>query len=114
MNRYTYPDLKDVPLAAVMQALSDPIRLSIIHALVAAGTRELAPREIPLKISKATRSHHFSILRDAGLILTRPEGTSCMTSLRTAELNRRFPGLIPMLLADGKGKKVKRAKGQRR
>jgi DNA-binding transcriptional ArsR family regulator len=50
-----------------------------------------------LDVSKATRSHHFDVLRDAGLISTRTEGTKCMTSLRRAELDKRFPGLLRLI-----------------
>lgn len=101
MKCYSHPELKDVALAAVLQALSDPCRLAIVRMLLAGGKRELSGKEIPLKISKATRSHHFDILRDAGIILTRAEGTKCMTSLRRRELDRRFPGLLKLIVAEG-------------
>ena len=94
--------LKDVTLAVVMQALSDPCRLAIVRALLAARARELACAEIPLKVSKATRSHHFDVLRDAGLIASRCAGTKCMTSLRRHELDRRFPGLLKLIARDEK------------
>jgi hypothetical protein len=47
--------------------------------------------------TQATRSHHFDVLRDAGVIFTRCEGTKCMTSLRKAELNKCFPGLLRLI-----------------
>ncbi len=97
MKRYSHPALEDITLASVMQALSDPCRIAIVSALLQERGRELACNEIPLKISKATRSHHFDVLRDSGLISTRCEGTKCMTSLRTRELNRHFPGLLKLI-----------------
>jgi DNA-binding transcriptional ArsR family regulator len=96
MKVYTHPTLNRVELATVMQALSDPCRIAIIRAL--AGSGELACHEIALDVSKATRSHHLNVLRGAGLIFTRTEGTKCMTSLRKAELNKRFPGLLKLVL----------------
>jgi DNA-binding transcriptional ArsR family regulator len=93
MKAYTHPSLESIPLATVMQALSDPCRIAIVRTLDKAGC-ELAWKEIPLDVSKATRSHHFDVLRDAGVIFTRCEGTKCMTSLRRKELNKCFPGLL--------------------
>jgi DNA-binding transcriptional ArsR family regulator len=101
MKSYSHPALEDVTLTSMMQALSDPCRITIVHALLKAKQRELACNEIPLKISKATRSHHFDVLRDSGIISTRCEGTKCMTSLRRRELNRHFPGLLK-LIASGR------------
>jgi DNA-binding transcriptional ArsR family regulator len=97
MKVYSHPSLSQVELAAVMQALSDPCRIAIIRALADSG--ELACNEIALDVSKATRSHHFDVLRAAGLIFTRTEGTKCMTSLRKTELDKRFPGLLKLVLA---------------
>jgi DNA-binding transcriptional ArsR family regulator len=96
MKCYSHPVLRDVSLPAVMQALSDPCRIAIVRALAERG--ELACNEIALDISKATRSHHFDVLREAGLIYTRTEGTKCMTSIREAELNKRFPGLLKLVI----------------
>ena len=99
MKSYSHPALADIRLASVMQALSDPCRVSIVRALLSTKGRELACTEIPLDISKATRSHHFDVLRDAGIIASRCEGTKCMTSLRRRELDRRFPGLLKLVAA---------------
>jgi DNA-binding transcriptional ArsR family regulator len=83
-----------------MQALSDPCRVSIVRALLRAGGRPLACGEVKLKIAKATRSHHFEVLREAGLIFTEVKSTKCMTSLRQPEINKRFPGLLKLVAAD--------------
>ncbi len=96
MKAYSHPALADVPLSAVMQALSDPCRIAIVRALMAA--EELACNEVPLKISKATRSHHFAVWREAGIAFTRTDGTKCMTSVRRKEFDRRFPGLLDLVL----------------
>ena len=101
MKVYLHPSLNQVELPTVMQALSDPCRIAIIRALADGG--ELACNEIELDVSKATRSHHFDVLRAAGLIFTRTKGTKCMTSLRKAELDKQFPGLLKLVLA-GKNK----------
>jgi len=96
MKRYSHPAMRDVTLLEVMAALSDPCRMAIVLALLREG-RCLACNEVPLDVSKATRSHHFDVLRDAGLIGTCTEGTKCMTSLRREDLEDRFPGLVELL-----------------
>ncbi|HUB24146.1 MAG TPA: metalloregulator ArsR/SmtB family transcription factor [Tepidisphaeraceae bacterium] len=83
-------------LARVLQALSDPVRLRIV-SLSARG--ELACCEFGLGLPKATLSHHFKVLRQAGIIRVRTAGTRHMTSLNRAELDQRFPGLLKAVLA---------------
>ncbi len=97
MKAYRHPSLETIALEVVMQAFSDPCRIAIVRTLLKKAECELACNEIPLDVSKATRSHHFDVLRDAGVIFTRCEGTKCMTSLRRKELNRRFPGLLKLV-----------------
>jgi DNA-binding transcriptional ArsR family regulator len=92
--------MTEVTLPQVLQAVADPCRLAIVRELIRAKGRALACNEVPLEVSKATRSHHFEVLRDAGLILTESEGTKCMTSLRRAELEKRFPGLLKLIASD--------------
>lgn len=95
MKPYFHPAAGSVTLPEVMQALSDPCRIAIMRCLLEAG--ELSCGDVPLKISKATRSHHFAVLREAGLIVTRVEGTRCMTSVRRDEMEQRFPGLLELI-----------------
>jgi DNA-binding transcriptional ArsR family regulator len=97
VKTYSHPALSGISLPILMQALSDPCRLAIVRELLQAGGRALACNEVKLDISKATRSHHFEVLRSAGVIFTKVEGTKCMTSLRKTELNRRFPGLLKLI-----------------
>jgi len=97
-KEYIHPPLSGIHLPTVMQALSDPVRVGIIHQLLDAGAdHEFACNDFPMNLSKATRSHHFQILREAGLIRTRVEGTRCMNSLRREELEKRFPSLLDFL-----------------
>ena len=94
MKSYRHPAIRTVPLSAVMQALSDPWRLKIVHHLVKAGDLECTCSDVDMDISKATRSHHFQVLREAGLVRMRSDGNKCQTSLRRADLEKRFPGLL--------------------
>jgi DNA-binding transcriptional ArsR family regulator len=99
MKEYFHPAMRAITLPMVMQALADPCRMAIVRELLRAKDRALACNEVPLEVSKATRSHHFEALREAGLISTKVEGTKCMTSLRRAELETRFPGLLELVAA---------------
>ena len=84
-----------VTLADVLQALSDPIRLRIVRL---AADRERACNEFDLKLPKATLSHHFKVLREAGVIAVRADGTRHLTSLNRRALDARFPGLMTAVL----------------
>jgi DNA-binding transcriptional ArsR family regulator len=109
MKAYAHPSVRELKLPGVMHALSDPVRLSIVRALLRAPDGELACNEIPLKVVKATRSHHFAVLREAGLIFTRTDGTKCMTSVRVREIEKRFPGLLDLVVKEKKARRVRAA-----
>src|SRR3954447_15258226 len=83
-------------LPEILQALSDPVRLHIVRR---AAEDELACCEFGLDLPKATLSHHFKVLRNAGIIVVRNEGTRHLTSLDREGMDRRFPGLIKAVLA---------------
>src|ERR1700754_2853839 len=91
------PCTEDMTLAAVMAALSDPVRVAIVCRLAAEGERTCGAFD--LGISKATRSHHFRVLREAGITHTRAEGTHRHVSLRRDDVDARFPGLLGAVLA---------------
>jgi DNA-binding transcriptional ArsR family regulator len=86
------PDIDAVELADVLHALSDPARLAIVRGLAADGERQCGTFDLGL--TKATRSHHFKVLREAGLTHTRAEGTARFVTLRREEIDRKFPGLL--------------------
>ncbi|MBC2593954.1 winged helix-turn-helix transcriptional regulator [Ruficoccus amylovorans] len=98
MKAYNHPDLEEVSLTTAMQALADPARMAILRAVVESESGEIACNEISLQLSKATVSHHFETLREAGLIRTRVAGTKCLSSLRGEEFDERFPGLLELVL----------------
>jgi DNA-binding transcriptional ArsR family regulator len=92
-----HPALDDVELVTVLSALAEPTRLRIVRML-AAMEGERAWKDIDLPIAQSTLSHHLKILRNAGLVQNRTEGTRCFISLRDAELEGRFPGLLESVL----------------
>jgi DNA-binding transcriptional ArsR family regulator len=92
------PSADEIQLTTVLQALGDPVRLQIVRTLAAAeGERTCGTFD--LGVSKATRSHHFRVLREAGVTHTRVEGTHRHVSLRREDLDARFPGLLGAVLS---------------
>jgi DNA-binding transcriptional ArsR family regulator len=97
METLKHPDLNHVSLEQVFKALGDPVRLNAVKELLATKGGEIACGTFTHRVTKATFSHHIQILREAGIIFTRVEGTRKFTSLRTKELNRQFPGLLAFI-----------------
>lgn len=93
-----HPTRDELQIAGVLHALSDPQRLSIVRSLA----EDPAPRRcgsFDLCVTKSTLTHHFRVLREAGVIEQREEGTARLNSLRRADLDARFPGLLDVVLA---------------
>jgi DNA-binding transcriptional ArsR family regulator len=88
-----HPERHELSLSAVLHALSDPMRLHIVRELaVKGGERTCSSFNLP--IVKSTCTHHFKVLREAGLIRQRVVGTKRVSSLRREDLDLRFPGLL--------------------
>jgi DNA-binding transcriptional ArsR family regulator len=92
-----HPGRAEIELAAVLHALSDPMRLRIVAALAAGDERTCKSFELP--VVKSTCTHHFRVLREAGVIRQRQEGTARLNSLRREDLEACFPGLLAAVLA---------------
>ena len=92
------PAVEAIGLTDVLHALSDPLRLDIVTEL-AASEAERACGTFDPPIAKSTLSHHFKVLRDAGVTRTRVVGTQRLIALRRDDLEARFPGLLGSVLA---------------
>jgi DNA-binding transcriptional ArsR family regulator len=97
MRNLHHPRIDEVSLPDVLHALSDPVRLQIVRAL--AEREEQSCSAVEASVSKSTLSHHFKVLREAGVTHTRVNGTHRYVSLREEELENRFPGLLGSILA---------------
>jgi DNA-binding transcriptional ArsR family regulator len=96
MRTYNHPAADDFTLVRLFHALSDPVRLEIVRQL--SGVAEATCGELDGGRPKSSVSHHFRILREAGLVRTRVAGTVHQNSLRRDDLDARFPGLIDAIL----------------
>ncbi len=81
----------------MLHALSDPVRLMIVAEL-AKGEREYTCGSFELPVTKSTCTHHFKVLREAGVIQQRQQGTTRLNTLRREDLDARFPGLLATVL----------------
>ncbi|ONI71452.1 transcriptional regulator [Kribbella sp. ALI-6-A] len=92
------PDRGEIRVDAVLQALGEPVRLTIVRAL--AGVPEgIACGELELPVTASTRAHHLRTLREAGVLTTRTEGTRRISKLRRDDLDALYPGLLDGVLA---------------
>lgn len=90
------PDLAQLDVGVVLQALAEPARLQIVRSLRTAGESTCSALDVPIKVS--TVSHHMHILRESGIVSTRLAGTARPSRLRERELDERFPGLLSAVL----------------
>jgi len=99
MRTIAHPAIGTVTLCQVMYALSDPVRLQVVRQLAREG--EATCSALDCGRPKSSMSHHFRVLRDAGLVNTRTDGPAHMNNLRREELDRQFPGLLAAVLQAG-------------
>ncbi|WP_051133235.1 ArsR/SmtB family transcription factor [Nocardia paucivorans] len=101
MAKVTTPPDVEHPVATlpvVLAALQDPVRLEIVRRLGNAGD---AVRCSALydSVNKSTATHHFKILREAGVIERLVvEGHTCQR-LRIDDVERALPGVLTAVIA---------------
>ena len=104
----SHPGEDAVELTAVLSALAEPARLAIVRT-VAGCTPEggsLACSDVleksGLTATKSTMSHHYKVLREAGLVVMWWVGAKKHVRLRRELMDVRWPGLLDAILADAK------------
>ena len=100
MRPLHHPATADIELTAVLYALADPVRLTLVRGL--SRDRPVScirvSEEKALGLPRATLSRHFDVLRSAGLVHTVKSGTQYLNTLRCDDLEQRFPGLLRAIL----------------
>ncbi|MEP9366573.1 ArsR family transcriptional regulator [Xanthobacter sp. VNH20] len=97
-----HPAPEEMELGKIFAALADPMRRKVVLTLLQEESE--TPRAcgtFGMPVAKATRTHHFRVLREAGLIFQVDRGNGRLSNLRRAELNQRFPGLLDLLMHEG-------------
>lgn len=94
-----HPAADDIDLSAVLAALADPMRRRVVLELARDPDTERLCASFELPVAKSTRTHHWRVLREAGLVWQRDAGNRLMMRLRGDDLRRRFPGLLDTLAA---------------
>ena len=90
------PDPVDPGLPRVLSALADPVRLEIVRYAHAYPGSPCST--ILAGVPKSTASHHWKVLREAGLLRQEPAGRQKLNFLRKAEVDAAFPGLLDAVL----------------
>ncbi|MEU6866128.1 helix-turn-helix domain-containing protein [Streptomyces sp. NPDC046876] len=93
----THPDADRLELAEVLAALGHPVRLEIVRRL--ASGAEASCGEVVPDLPRSSVTHHLKTLRESGVICQRPQGRKLYLTLRREDLERRFPGLLELVLA---------------
>ena len=117
MKPLLHPSIQDITVEGILHALSDPVRVAIYAQLAGSECAatcsnflEMSDRSIP----KSTLSQHFRALREAGLVRSERHGVEMRNTTRCQEIEQRFPGLLPGILAAFKQQAADRARAAKR
>jgi DNA-binding transcriptional ArsR family regulator len=101
MRPLVHPTIDDVTVEGILHALSDPVRVAIFTDMVGSECSQNCSNFVNVSdkpIPKSTLSQHFKALREAGLIRGERRGVEMQNTSRCAEIEKRFPGLIPAIV----------------
>lgn len=102
MKPLFHPSLKDVTVEGILHALADPTRVAIYTDIMGSECSQSCSKFLMVSnkaVPKSTLSQHFRALREAGLIRSERRGVEMHNTSRCAEIEKRFPGLIPAIVA---------------
>jgi DNA-binding transcriptional ArsR family regulator len=101
MDSTTQPPeaLPVAPVQVVLAALADPVRLEMVRRLVDADGQSVQCSTLYDDVTKSTASHHFKILREAGVTERLIVAGQTHQKLRADELEAKLPGLLSSVVA---------------
>ena len=100
-----HPSREDLHLEDVLYALGNPLRLHLVSQLKGEDNISCGDLHLGEGVPKSTGSHVFKVLRESGIIRMTPQGRRLLISLRKADLDARFPGLLEAVMK-AKGRDV--------
>jgi DNA-binding transcriptional ArsR family regulator len=92
-----HPATESLDLATIMRTVGDPSRLEIVRLLGDGQTRICNDIAAEIGLPTSTCSYHLRLLREAGVTRAQAHGTQRLISLRSGDLEARFPGLMRVL-----------------
>lgn len=99
MSKFVHPSKEDITLPNVLNALGDPVRINIMQKLMRdKGCLSCSEASPCTSIPKSTLSHHFRVLREAGLIRTVKQGVEHQNTVRYEDIENKFPGLLKTIM----------------
>ena len=119
MKPLLHPSADDITVEAILHALCDPVRMDIFARMASAAcaqpcTAYAVCENSGKAVPKSTLSQHMKVLRDAGLIRSERKGVEMHNLSRCAEVDKRFPGLLPAIMAAHKAQVADAARKLRR
>ena len=93
------PAVDDIDMLEVLKALADPVRLLVVQMLADTDYVNCSVVNDDLEVHKSTLSHHYKVLREAGVTSTIKNGRNRDIRLRREDLDQRFPGLLAGVLS---------------
>ncbi|MEV4253582.1 helix-turn-helix domain-containing protein [Spirillospora sp. NPDC049652] len=110
--RYRHPDRDQIRVDGVLSALGHPVRLAAVRVLDGGGEHNCGSVLAELGITaKSTMTHHWRVLRESGVIVQEPSGRENLLTLRRADLDARYPGLLDAVLAGARADEDANAAG---
>ncbi|KAA2260668.1 helix-turn-helix transcriptional regulator [Solihabitans fulvus] len=97
-----HPPVEEIELTTVLAALAEPARLTILRTVATTGEASCSDiwERTGLGGTKSTMSHHYKVLREAGVLHMRYVGSRKFATIRRADLDTRWPGLLDAVLRD--------------
>lgn len=100
-DKYGHPSIDEMRIGDVLAAVADDNRRHVVRELALSDDPiERSCTSFGLDLSKSTRSHHFKVLREAGVVRQVDHGNKSGVTLRRDDLERRFPGLLELIAAE--------------
>ncbi|MFJ8196978.1 ArsR/SmtB family transcription factor [Streptomyces sp. NPDC096152] len=96
-----HPRAEELEVGPILLALADANRRRVVAELAAQPNKERLCASFDLPVGKSSRTRHWRVLREAGLVYQRDAGNGLYMRLRKEDLDRRFPGLIQAVIDAG-------------
>ncbi len=93
------PTVDSIAMTTVLAALADPVRLTLMRGVyLSEEPIDCSTVAEAVEVGAPTVSHHWRVLREAGLTTTVVSGRRRVVRIRHEDLESRFPGLLEAVL----------------